>query len=367
MNETNQTSANLEKLRGKIGELDDKLLELLNERAGCSIAIGDLKGSASDEVLRSGREKELLKGLLERNSGPLPPEHLLSIYKEIISSSRALQHQQRVAFLGPEGTFSHVAGLEYFGSAATFEPQNTFDGIFRAVEAHACDYGIVPLENSLQGGVGQALDLFLTHNVHIKAEFFCRIRHSLLSCAKSLSDIETVYSHPQPLAQCGKWLAKNLPDAQLVAVDSSATAARMVTDNPQAAAIAHIALGDKLQISVLAEGLEDMPNNWTRFVLIGLVPADRPGPDKSTLLFSVKDAPGSLSAVLNTFTEAGINLKKLESRPMSGKCWEYMFFVDLECDIEDPRYAGIFDELKKHCDMLRLLGAYPSGKYVQDE
>lgn len=364
MDATHESPKSLSDLRDRIGALDAGLLALLNERAGCSLAIGEIKGSASDEVLRSGREKELLTGLLEQNPGPLPPEHLLSIYKEIISSSRALQQQQRVAFLGPEGTFSHVAGLEYLGHSAIFEPQSTFDGIFRAVEARSCDYGIVPLENSLQGGVGQALDLFLTHHVHIKAEFFCRIRHSLLSRASALSDIETVYSHPQPLAQCGKWLSKHLPDAQLVAVDSSATAARMVSDNPKSAAIAHIALSDKLRMSVLAEGLEDMPNNWTRFVLIGLVPADHPGPDKSTLLFSVKDAPGSLSAVLNAFTAAGINLKKLESRPSSGKCWEYVFFIDLECDIEDPKYAGIFDELKKHCDLLRLLGSYPSGNYM---
>ena len=358
-------SERLFELRGKLTDIDAQMLSLLNERARCSIEIGEVKGGASDEILRPGRERELLEQLVASNDGPLPAEHLLQIYREIISSSRALQQEQRVAYLGPEGTFSHIAGIEYLGDAVHFEPQNGFEAIFRAVEAKSCDYGIVPLENSLQGGVGPALDLFLTHNVLIKSEFYCRIRHSLLTCASSLSGIKTVYSHAQPLMQCGKWLTRHLPDARRVAVDSSAAAARMVVGDESAAAIANIALADKLSISVMAEGIEDMPNNWTRFALIGLVPSDRPGPDKSTLLFSVSDRPGSLASVLGTLAARGINMKKLESRPLSGvsgKCWQYVFFVDLECDIEDARYAGVMDELLEHCEILRLLGCYPAGR-----
>lgn len=361
MSQSNQSADPVQALREKIGTIDAQIMGLLNERAGCSLEIGELKGSTSAEVLRPGREHELLCSLADRNDGPLPNDHLIAIYKEIISSSRALQREQRVAFLGPEGTFSHVAGIEFLGTAAHFEPQNNFEGIFRAVTGGACDYGIIPLENSLQGGVGQALDLFLAYDTFIKAEFYCRIRHSLLSAESSLTGIKTVYSHPQPLAQCNKWLAKHLPDARLIAVDSTATAARQVVGEKGTAAIAHIALSDKLKISVLAEGIEDMPNNWTRFVLIGTTPADRPGPDKSTLLFSVKDAPGSLASVLNAFSQAGINLKKLESRPLTGKCWQYVFFADLECDLEAPQYTGIMDELARHADILRLLGCYPAG------
>ena len=366
---TDKGSERLQELRVKLTDIDSQVLSLLNERAQCSIEIGEVKGGASDEILRPGRERELLERLVQRNDGPLPAEHLLLIYREIISSSRALQQEQRVAYLGPEGTFSHVAGIEYLGEAVHFEPQNGFEAIFRAVEAKSCDYGIVPLENSLQGGVGPALDLFLTHDVLIKSEFYCRIRHSLLSCARSLSEIKTVYSHAQPLMQCGKWLTKHLPDAKRVAVDSSAAAARMVADDPESAAIAHIALADKLSISVMAEGIEDMPNNWTRFALIGLIPSDRPGPDKSTLLFSVSDRPGSLAAVLGALAARGINMKKLESRPLSGvsgKCWQYVFFVDVECDIEDPRYQGVMEELKPHCEILRLLGCYPAGKFTYE-
>ena len=351
----------LESLRQFIGEVDDSLVELLNRRAALSLAVGELKrGEADSVVFRPGREAELLRSLMARNAGPLPEAHLRAIYREILSSSRYLQRPQRVAFLGPEGTFSHVAGRAMLGSLASFHPQPNLPAVFQSVESKDCDIGIIPLENSLQGSVGQSFDLFIKHNLHIRAETYCRIRHSLLSRERDLASVKLVYSHPQPLAQCGLWLMNNLPRARVIPLESTAAAAHHVAGEPGSAAIAHGGLAGELGLHQLAQGIEDQPGNWTRFVVIGRSPADRPGTDKTSLLFCVADKPGSLSQVLQCFSERGINLRKLESRPQ-GETWKYAFFADLECDIYTSEYSGVLDEMTEHCLSIRVLGCYPAG------
>ena len=353
----------LSDLRDAISSVDDQILALLNKRSSLSLAVGKAKRDTKDDVVfRPGRETALLRDLLAANPGPLPDDHLRAIYREILSSSRYLQRPQRVAFLGPEGTFSHIAGLELLGSLASFHPQQNLAEVFRAVEEGDCDIGIVPLENSLQGSVGQAFDLFSRHSLHIRAETFLRIRHSLLSPERDLASIRTIYSHPQPLAQCGAWLGGHLPRARVVPMESTAAAAHHVAGEPGAAAIAHVALADTLGLHVLAQGIEDQPGNWTRFVVVGRTPADRPGTDKTSILFSVSDKPGSLAAVLQCFAAAGINMRKLESRPLPGNSWKYIFFADLECDLLEGRYAPVLKELEQHCHLVRILGSYPSGK-----
>ena len=350
-------------LRDAISAVDGQILDLLNRRASLSLAVGKAKiGNKDDVVFRPGREAELLRELAASNPGPLPEDHLRAIYREIISSSRYLQRPQCVAFLGPEGTFSHIAGLELLGSLASFHPQMNLSQVFSAVEEEDCDIGIVPLENSLQGSVGQSFDLFSRHSLHIRAETFLRIRHSLLSPERELAAIHTVYSHPQPLAQCAFWLQSNLPRARVVPMESTAAAAHYVTKEPGAAAIAHMALADTLNLHVLAHSVEDQPGNWTRFVVVGRTPADRPGTDKTSLLFSVSDKPGSLAAVLQCFSNACVNMRKLESRPQPGQSWKYVFFADLECDLLEERYAHVLKELDRHCHFVRVLGSYPSGK-----
>lgn len=349
-------------LRERIGGVDASLVDLLNQRAALSLAVGELKRGDKDSVVfRPGREAELLKALADKSDGPLPEEHLRAIYREILSSSRYLQRPQRVAFLGPEGTFSHVAGRALLGSSASFHPQPNLPTVFQAVEAGDCDLGMVPLENSLQGSVGQSFDLFMKHSLHIRAETYCRIRHSLLSRERELASVKRVYSHPQPLAQCGLWLMNNLPRATVVPMESTAAAAHHVLGEAGAAAIAHGGLAGDLGLHQLAQGIEDQPGNWTRFVVIGRTPADRPGTDKTSLLFSVSDRPGSLCNVLQCFSRHAINMRKLESRPL-GENWKYAFFADLECDIFAPPYADLLSSMSEYCLSVRVLGSYPSGR-----
>lgn len=356
-----ETGRELEVIRKEINAVDSTLVELLNRRAGLSLEVGDYKRKLPDStVFHPGREASLLQGISGSSKGPLPEEHLRAIYREILSSSRSLQRPQRAAFLGPEGTFSHMAGRAFLGSQVTFHAQSTLAEVFQAVENGDCDLGIVPLENSLQGSVGQSFDLFMSHQVHILAEKNWRIRHSLLSHCHELSEIKVVYSHPQPLAQCSGWLMRNLPKVPVLPLESTAASARRVVHEQGAAAIAHGDLAAALDLHLLAQGIEDQPGNWTRFVLIGVKPADRPGADKTSVLFSVADKPGSLSRVLECFSQNSINLRKLESRPMQGESWKYVFFADLECDIYDETYAGVLEQVREHCLYLRVLGCYPS-------
>ncbi|MDR2488017.1 MAG: prephenate dehydratase [Desulfovibrio sp.] len=352
----------LEELRAAISEVDRSLVALLNKRATLSLDVGSLKrGSAASPIFRPGREAELLKTLATCSAGPLPESHLRAIYREILSSSRYLQSPQRVAFLGPEGTFSHMAGRALLGSLASFHPQHNLPMVFQAVESGDCDIGVVPLENSLQGSVGQSFDLFMKHPLHIRTETYCRIRHSLLSRERDLASVNVVYSHPQPLAQCANWLMRNLPRARVAPLESTAAAAHHVAEEAGAAAIAHADLAAELGLHLLANGMEDQPGNWTRFAVVGRNPADRPGADKTSLLFSVADKPGSLFRVLQCLADKSINMRKLESRPQ-GDNWKYIFFADLECDIFNKEYAGILESLEEHCLSLRVLGSYPSGR-----
>ncbi len=361
-------SRSLPDLRLAINAVDDSLLELLNRRASLSLAVGELKQREGSPVFCPGREAELLNRLAGLNSGPLPEDHLRAVYREILFSSRALQGPQRVAFLGPEGTFSHLAGRAFWGSRAVFSPQDSLAGVFRAVEEGECDTGIVPLENSLEGGVGQSLDLFVRHKVHILAERCLRIRHSLLSRQRNVNGVTVVYSHPQPLAQCGAWLMRHLPRVPVLPLESTAAAALRVAGQDGAgfeegaAAIAHAEIAETLGLHILAQGIEDAPENWTRFVCIGLTPGDRAGADKTSIIFSVADRPGSLFKVLRCFSKRGINMRKLESRPMRGESWKYVFFADLECNLYDAAYEGLLEEAGEHCLQLRVLGGYSAHR-----
>ena len=259
-------------IRGEIDSVDQELLALFNRRAALSLEVGRIKAGDPGIVFKPLREREVLDGLARKNDGPLPEEHLRAIWREIFSSSRALQRPQNVAYLGPEGTFSYFAGVEYLGHAASFHPCNDLPQVFADVHSGRCELGVVPLENSLQGTVGVSFDLFLKYDVHIQAELFSPISHCLLSHAASLAEITTVYSHPQPLAQCGGWLRSHLPQAGLIPVESTAAAARMAAANPQSAAIGNGKLADMTGLSILARRIEDEPGNWTRFVIIGPKP-----------------------------------------------------------------------------------------------
>ena len=364
----------LGELRREIDAVDTELLTICNKRAALSLEVGQIKAGDTGIVFKPLREREVLDALEARNPGPLPASHVRNIWREILSSSRALQRPQKVAYLGPEGTFSYFAGVEYLGRAVDFQPCRDLHDVFRNVHDRQCELGVVPLENSLQGTVGQSFDLFYKYPVHIQAELYSRISHTLLSAAASLGAVRRVYSHPQPLAQCDAWLRANVPGVSLIPVESTAAAARRAMAEEDSAAIGHISLSDMLGLRVLAHAIEDEPGNWTRFVIIGaaaerstLAPAPLPGhqgADKSSLLFTLPDKPGSLAAVLDTLARHNVNMRKLESRPLrqgGGECWKYVFFADVECDLEDAPHAPLVEELQNFCNTFRILGSYPTG------
>jgi len=357
-------AARMAELRQGIDAIDQDLLRLLNQRAGLSLEVGRLKKDEQDIIFKPFREKELMTSLVAANPGPLPEDHLRTIYREILSSSRRLQRPQTIVYLGPEGTFSYFAGVEYLGHSGEFRPKNTLHDVFTAIMTKEAELGVIPLENSLQGTVGQSLDLFLQFEVHVQAEIYCKISHALLSQARQLAEVQRVYSHPQALEQCSAWLRAHLPMARVVPTESTAAAARRVLDEPGSASIGHVRLGRMLGLTPLAQRIEDQPDNWTRFLVIANAQAGEGNKDKTSILFSLPDKPGALAEVLNLLAREGINMKKLESRPQRGEKWKYVFFVDLECDMGGAEYRQVLTELRNNCHTLRILGSYPSGPHL---
>ncbi|MFP5260160.1 MAG: prephenate dehydratase [Acidobacteriota bacterium] len=351
-------------IRRGIDALDNDILALLNKRAALSLEVGRRKDGRDSAIFKPFREQEVLTRLAEANPGPLPVAHLLSIYREILSSSRRLQRPERVAYLGPEGTFSNFAAMAALGRSPDFLPQTTIGDVFAAVAGKQADLGVVPLENSLQGTIGQSLDNFQRYNVFIQAEITCRVSHALLSTAKSLADVEAVYSHPQPLAQCAVWLKTHLPKARIIPTDSTAAAATKVVSEPNAAAIGHLRLAPMHGLSVLASPIEDLPDNWTRFFIIGPEDTKQQTRDKTSILFTVPNKPGALYHVLSHLAGEGINLTKLESRPIRGEKWQYVFFADLQCDLTREEYKKLLATLTENTHSLRILGCYPAGPQV---
>lgn len=351
-------------VRRDIDAIDDAILDLLNRRAAASIEVGRRKSGTSQAVFKPFREKEVLKRLAAKNAGPLPTEHLRVIYREILSSSRRLQRPEKVVYLGPEGTFSHFAAMAALGRAGEFEPKPSIDDVFAAVAAREADLGLVPLENSLQGTVGQSLDLFMRHDVFVQAEVYCKISHALLSKATDLAHVKTVYSHPQPLAQCAGWLRAHLPKARIIPTESTAAAALRILKTPSAAAIGHRRLGEMHNLNVLAARIEDLPDNWTRFLIIGPADTKQENRDKTSILFNLPDKPGALHSVLAKLAGRDINMTKLESRPFRGEKWKYVFFADLQCDLSRAEYAKLLDELRACTHSLRILGCYPAGRQI---
>ncbi|MFO7816753.1 MAG: prephenate dehydratase [Thermodesulfobacteriota bacterium] len=361
MNETR-----FDTVREKINATDQKLLDLLNARAKLSLEVGRIKADCGTNIFKPFREKELLESLAEKNPGPLPDDHLLAIYTEILSSSRRLQRPQSVAYLGPEGTFSYLAGVEYLGKSSEYIPMDCLRDVFAAVAENRTHLGVIPLENSLQGSVGQSLDLFLSFEVNILAELFCRISHSLLGKCPDLNKIERVYSHPQALQQCSAWLRANIPQAKLFPVSSTAVAAGEANIDEKGAAIGHFKLGSQNDLEIIRSGIEDLPDNWTRFLILGREPSEDQGNrDKTSLLFTLPDKPGSLVKALQVLSGQGINMTKLESRPLPFEKWKYVFFADVQCDLTSREYKQMLDELNSACHSMRVLGSYPEGKQIR--
>lgn len=354
-----QNEPTIEQLRAKIDAIDDRIVELLNERAQIVIQVGRLKSGSNQEFHVPGRERQIYERLQGLNAGPFPNDALKSIYREVISACLALESPMKVAFLGPKATFSHLATMHQFGLSAELVPLKSIPAVFEEVEKGKALYGVVPVENSTEGVVSHTLDMFVESSLKITAEIMLEVHHDLLSRTGRIEDIKKVYSHPQPIAQCRQWLDDNLPGIPMVDVASTAVAAQIVSDDYTAAAIASELAASLYDLKVVRSRIEDQVNNFTRFLVISRKGCERSGNDKTSVLFSVKDEPGILCRMLEPFAKRSINLSKIESRPYKKKAWEYIFFLDLAGHFSDPDVAAALTELRECCQFLKILGSFP--------
>ena len=349
--------------RKRIDALDREILALLNERARCNAEIGRMKRESDAPVFVPSRELEIFEALEAANKGPFPTAAIRGVFREIISASVSLQRGVRVAYLGPQGTYTHQAALQQFGSSAEFSPATTTAEIFEQVEGDGADFGVVPVENSNEGVVSHTLDLFVDSPLTISAEIHVAIHHDLLSVSGVLQQVQAVYSHPQPLAQCRGWLELNLPNVPQHSTHSTAEAAERVRHDPTMAAIASPVCAELYGLEVVHSGIEDNRDNTTRFLVISKT-APRPSRrDITSLLFSIKrDQVGALYSALEPFAKHGVNLTRIESRPTKVRAWEYVFFCDFEGHSDDEDVASAIDELRPRCDFVKVLGSYPRAE-----
>ena len=350
----------LQELRQRIDALDAQIQDLINERVKLAKAIAAVKSdSGNGNFYRPEREAQVLRAVIERNSGPLSDEQMARLFREIMSATLSAEGRLNVAFLGPRGTYTESAALKHFGHAVDTMPIATIDGVFRAVERDQAHYGVVPIENSSEGVVTHTLDMFLDSSLIICGEIQLRVRHQLLSAAKDLGAIKKVLAHEQALAQCRRWLAENLPQRATEAASSNAAAARRAGEDDTCAAIASSEAAELYGLNVLATDIEDDPGNTTRFLVIGKIAAAPSGDDKTSLLVSSANRPGALHRLLTPLAEGEISMTRIESRPSRKGLWEYVFFIDIEGHAEDQRVKDVLVKLEREAALVKLLGAYP--------
>ena len=352
-------------VRAEIDAIDAQLIELLNRRAKCAQQVGEIKASHGDAgyIYRPEREAQVLRRIQEINPGPLSNESVTWFFREVMSACLSLEQALGIAFLGPLGTFSESAATKHFGHAARLMPQVSIDDVFREVEASHADYAVVPIENSTEGAIGRTLDLLLTTPLKICGEVVLRIHQHLLSSETSLGNISKVYSHAQSLAQCHEWLNRSLPNAQRIPVASNAQAAQCAAAEAGTAAIAGEAAAERYQLPKLASSIEDEPNNTTRFVVLGRQEAGPSGRDKTSLIMSAHNRTGALGKLLAPFSESGVSMTRLESRPARHTLWEYVFFVDIEGHREDPAVATALAELGRRAALSLIHISEPTRPY----
>ncbi len=354
-----QTEARITELRQAIDRIDDQLLDLINTRLQLVTDIGAIKAKEGRQVLDSARESAIFKRLLDRNQGPLNERVLRHLFTQIMAASRQLQSPHRVTFLGPEATFTHISAMNHFGHSVEYIPQPSIQDVFNEVEKGTCHYGVVPVENSIEGAVNHTLDLFFESELKICAERYQPVSHDLLCRDGSIRDIRKIYSHPQAFAQCRRWLQKYLPEAVLIESQSTAHAARHAAGEPGAAAIASSEAAHIYSLEVVASRIEDVARNTTRFLVIGKDEIHRTGDDKTSLMFVTSHVPGALFKVLKPLADSGINMVKLESRPTKHENWSYFFFVDVQGHIEDEIIRDTVEKMSQLCLFLKILGSYP--------
>src|SRR5436309_285786 len=364
-----RSSASLKSLRSQIDKLDLQIVKLINERASVATEIGRQKNDQGEDIFSPTRETEVLENVKhanEKHKGPLGDECIKAVFREIMSGSRALQKVLRVAFLGPEYSFSHLAAVERFGQAVEFMRVGSIAAVFEEVNRGHADFGVVPLENSTDGRVADTLDMFIRlPQIKVCAEVRLRIHHNLLANCEQ-QEIRRVYSKQQALGQCRNWLSKNVPHAAIVEVSSTANAARLAQTEPGAAAVASRQAAVRYGLRILSRDIEDYPFNETRFAVIGMQETARTGNDKTALMFKVAHAPGALAEALNIFKQNKINLTWIESFPSRAAKPEYVFFADFEGHAEDPKVKKALTALQDESEKLTILGSFPMAPLSSD-
>ncbi len=352
-------------LRQHIDSLDRQLLEMLNQRAHLAEQVGDIKRAEGSPFFRPDRVAQVLEKIQQLNPGPLKNTHVAAIWREIMSACLALEAPQRVAVLGPIGTFCEQAAIEYFGSAAELIYCNNFDEVFHATAAGTAQYGVVGVENSTEGAVARSLDLFLRTPVHVVGEVSLLVRHNLLRQSPTLDGVEVVLAHPQALGQCQNWLTQHLPNAERRAVSSNAEGARLAATQPNWAALASERAASQFGLHVVAHAIQDEAYNRTRFAIVclpqTLATPPASGRDCTSLVVSVTNKPGAVHDLLVPLKQNGVSMTRFESRPAKSGQWEYFFYIDLDGHISQSHVAKALSELQGMCAFYKVIGSYPVG------
>ena len=348
----------LKNLRKKIDSIDKKIVSLLNIRAAVSSAIGKKKIQLKKGVYSPDREKEVLQKVKSFTKGPMPKAAIEAVYREIMSCSLSLEKSLNIAYMGPRASFSNLAALKKFGSQVNYVSCDGIPEVFQRVEKGDCDYGVVPIENSIEGAVTHTFDLLIDSDLKICSQVLLEISHNLLS-KTAMDKIKTIYSNPQVFGQCRNWLQSNLPKAECVEVSSTTRAAQIASQRKNSACIASTLAAKVYHLEVLKKDIEDNVHNITRFLVIATEDVPATGKDRTSILFSIKDKVGALQDMLTPFRKNGINLTKIESRPSKRKAWDYYFFVDIEGHRLDKNVSRALTQLEDKCNYLKILGSYP--------
>lgn len=349
-------------LREEIDQIDRQILDLLNQRARAAKEIGMIKQRVKKTTFVPERESQVIAKLEALNKGPLPNPALRAIYREIISASRSLEQPMTIAYWGPPATNTHMASIRKFGISCEFVPMDTIPDVFNEVERGRASYGVVPIENSTEGVVNHTLDTFLTSKLKICSEIYLPITHFLLSKATCLAEIKRVYSIPTAAAQCRNWLRTNLPDVEIIDVSTTARGSQLCADDPTSAAIGTSLAAEVYGLDILAEHIEDNPQNRTRFLVVGFNEPAPSGKDKTSIMFSVAHKAGALFRAMSVFDKYDINLTMIESRPTKLTPWEYVFFIDFQGHVKDPPVQKALAALKDHTLFVTVLGSYPEAE-----
>jgi chorismate mutase / prephenate dehydratase len=354
------TKDEIDALRAGIDEVDEGIVRLLDRRARLARRIGEIKQKNGLEAYAPARERAVLDRVAALGAGDFPKRGLQAVFREIISSSISLEARLKVAYLGPEATFTHEAALRSFGASVELEPQTTVAEVFTRVERGEAEHGIVPVENSMEGAVTHTLDELMNSPLKVCGEVYLPVSQNLISSEPALDRVRVVCSHPMALSQAAAWLRHHLPGARLEEVESTAEAARRAAREPGAAAVGSVLAAEAHHLNVLARSIQDARTNATRFIVLGRAWAGRTGRDKTSVVFSVKDRPGVLRDALAAFAEEGINLTRIESRPSRKRAWTYVFFADFDGHPEEERVQRALAALEEHCPYVSLIGAYPA-------